>query len=146
MGSEKLFSANGLTPAIRQCGYLTHEIIHVIHGSMQKIQILFPDPLIEALRKLARIEDRPVSEIVRRAVDRDVEQRSGLLQRGSLAASAFPVIDGGKLPVLLPSNSSSAARGKKTAPFTSVHRQQTVHKSIAFHFKDLKCFPKITII
>ena len=58
---------------------------------------------MEALRKLARIEDRPVSEIVRRAVDRDVEQRSGLLQRGSLAASAFPVFDGGKLPVLLPS-------------------------------------------
>ena len=117
---------------------------------------------MEALRKLARIEDRPVSEIVRRAVDRDVEQRSGLLQRGSLAASAFPVFDGGKLPVLLPSypptllpsypptllpsNSSSAARGKKTAPFTSVHRQQTVHKSIAFHFTDLKYVPKITII
>jgi hypothetical protein len=99
MGSEKLFSANGLTPAIRQCGYLTQEIIHAIHGSMQKIQILFPDPLIEALRKLARIEDRPVSEIVRRAVDRDIEQRSGLLRRGTLAASAFPVFDGGKVLV-----------------------------------------------
>lgn len=70
-----------------------------MHGSMQKIQILFPDPLIEALRKLARIEDRPVSEIVRRAVDRDVEQRSGLLRRGTLAASAFPVFDGGKVLV-----------------------------------------------
>lgn len=66
---------------------------------MQKIQILFSDPLIEALRKLARIEDRPVSEIVRRAVDRDVEQRSGLLRRGTLAASAFPVFDGGKVLV-----------------------------------------------
>jgi hypothetical protein len=49
---------------------------------MQKVQILFPDPLIEALRKLARIEDRPVSEILR---------------RGSLAASTFPVFDGGKV-------------------------------------------------
>ncbi len=66
---------------------------------MQKIQILFPDPLMDALRKLASIEDRPVSEIVRRAVDRDVEQRSGLLQRGPVPASFFPVFDGGKVLV-----------------------------------------------
>lgn len=50
---------------------------------MQKIQILFPDPLMESLRKLARIEDKPVSEIVRRAVDREIEQRSGMFRRGS---------------------------------------------------------------
>jgi hypothetical protein len=36
---------------------------------MQKIQILFPDPVMARLRRLARIQDRPVSEIVRRAVE-----------------------------------------------------------------------------
>ncbi len=66
---------------------------------MQKIQILFPDPLMDALRKLARIEDRPVSEIVRRAVDRDLAQRSGLLQRSSSTPPAFPTFDGGKVLV-----------------------------------------------
>lgn len=50
-----------------------------MQGSMQKLQILFPDQQMDALRRLARIEDRPVSELVRRAVDRDLEQRSALL-------------------------------------------------------------------
>lgn len=36
---------------------------------MQKIQILFPDPVMLRLRRLAKIQDRPVSEIVRRAVE-----------------------------------------------------------------------------
>jgi len=67
--------------------------------SMQKIQILFPDPLMEMLRKLARTEDRPVSEIVRRAVDRDIEQRAGLLQRPRASTPAFPTFDGGKVRV-----------------------------------------------
>jgi len=64
---------------------------------MQKIQILFPDPQMEALRRLARIEDRPVSEIVRRAVERDMELRSGLLHRTDSAAPGFPTFDGGKV-------------------------------------------------
>jgi predicted transcriptional regulator len=37
---------------------------------MQKIQILFPDPLMERVRKLAERVDLPVSEIVRRATER----------------------------------------------------------------------------
>ena len=41
---------------------------------MQKIQILFPDPVMERLRAVARAQDRPVSELVRRAVDRMLEQ------------------------------------------------------------------------
>lgn len=41
---------------------------------MQKIQILFPDPVMERLRAVARRQDRPVSELVRRAVDRLLEQ------------------------------------------------------------------------
>jgi len=44
-------------------------VIHVIRGYMQKIQILFPDPVMMRLRRLARLQDRPVSEIIRRAVE-----------------------------------------------------------------------------
>ena len=36
---------------------------------MQKIQILFPDPTMAQLRRLARLQDRSVSEIIRRAVE-----------------------------------------------------------------------------
>jgi Ribbon-helix-helix protein, copG family len=36
---------------------------------MRKIQILFPDPVMARLRRIARSQDRPVSEIVRRAVE-----------------------------------------------------------------------------
>lgn len=66
---------------------------------MQKIQILFPDPLMKALRELARIEDRRVSEIVRRAVGRDLAQRAGSLHREASALSAFPTFDGGEVLV-----------------------------------------------
>ena len=41
---------------------------------MQKIQILFPDPQMQRLREAARREDRPVSEIVRRAVEAWLER------------------------------------------------------------------------
>ncbi len=70
-----------------------------MHGSMQKMQILFPDPLMKALRKLSQIEDRPVSELVRRAVDRDLEQRAGILKRneGKAAPPAFPTFNGGRI-------------------------------------------------
>lgn len=70
-----------------------------MQGSMQKLQILFPDPQMDALRRLARIEDRPVSELVRRAVDRDLEQRSALLRRTSDTTPGFPTFDGGRVLV-----------------------------------------------
>ncbi len=34
---------------------------------MKKIQILYPDPQMEALRRVARELDRPISEIIREA-------------------------------------------------------------------------------
>jgi hypothetical protein len=43
---------------------------------MQKIQILFPDPIMARLRRLARIQARLVSEIVRRAVEETVAKSS----------------------------------------------------------------------
>ena len=66
---------------------------------MQKMQILFPEPQMKRLRDLARIEDRPVSEIVRRAVDRDLEQRAGLLRRKAKKPPVFPTFDGGPIQV-----------------------------------------------
>jgi len=64
---------------------------------MQKIQILFPDPVMKSLRRLAEVEDRPVSEIVRRAVDRELEQRTGLLAREKETPPVFPTFDGGRV-------------------------------------------------
>ncbi|MCC5843983.1 MAG: ribbon-helix-helix protein, CopG family [Verrucomicrobia bacterium] len=36
---------------------------------MQKIQVLFPDPLMRQLRQTAAREDLPVSEVIRRATE-----------------------------------------------------------------------------
>ncbi len=59
---------------------------------MQKIQILFPDPVMERLRAIARHQDRPVSELVRRAVDRMLEQSAAL---PPAEPKRFPTFRGG---------------------------------------------------
>ena len=59
---------------------------------MQKIQILFPDPVMERLRAVARQQDRPVSELVRRAVDRLLEQVPALPPK---QPARFPTFRGG---------------------------------------------------
>lgn len=59
---------------------------------MQKIQILFPDPVMERLRAAARQQDRPVSELVRRAVDRLLEQMPTLAPK---QPARFPTFRGG---------------------------------------------------
>jgi hypothetical protein len=59
---------------------------------MQKIQVLFPDPVMERLRALARHQDRPVSDLVRRAVDRLLEQHSVLPPK---QPARFPTFHGG---------------------------------------------------
>lgn len=59
---------------------------------MQKIQILFPDPVMERLRAVARQQDRPVSELVRRAVDRLLEQVPVLPPK---QPARFPTFRGG---------------------------------------------------
>lgn len=43
--------------------------IHAYNGYMQKMQILFPEPQMARLRRIAAAMDRPVSELVRSAVD-----------------------------------------------------------------------------
>ena len=59
---------------------------------MQKIQILFPDPVMERRRAVARQQDRPVSELVRRAVDRLLEQVPALPPK---QPARFPTFHGG---------------------------------------------------
>ncbi len=58
---------------------------------MQKLQILFPEPVLNRLRELSEELDRPVSELVRRAVDRMIEQ----LPESPCAIKEFPVFRGG---------------------------------------------------
>jgi hypothetical protein len=63
---------------------------------MQKIQILFPDPVMARLRAVAREQDRPVSELVRRAVDRLLEQ---MPPAPAPRPASFPTFRGGGLLV-----------------------------------------------
>jgi len=58
---------------------------------MQKIQILFPDPVMRKLKEFAATEDRPISEIVRRAVERVLQQSP--LPSGP--GKKFPTFHGG---------------------------------------------------
>ncbi len=62
---------------------------------MEKMQILFPEPQLSRLRQLARAEDRPVSELIRSAVD------FWLARRGEIpvekAAEAPPVYGCGEI-------------------------------------------------
>ena len=58
---------------------------------MQKIQILFPEPVLARLRGLAEAEDRPVSEIVRRAVERLIQQTPPVQK----SKRTFPTFRGG---------------------------------------------------
>jgi len=61
---------------------------------MKKIQILFPDPQMERLRRAARVEDRPISEIVRRATEEYLDKlpRSPVQNSETL----IPTFDGGR--------------------------------------------------
>ena len=43
---------------------------------MEKMQILFPKPQLDRLRRLAGARDRPVSELVRAAVDAWLERQA----------------------------------------------------------------------
>ncbi len=58
---------------------------------MQKMQILFPEPVFRRLRELSAVQDRPVSELVRRAVDRMLEQ----VPETAAGPREFPVFHGG---------------------------------------------------
>lgn len=70
---------------------------------MEKMQILFPEPQLARLRHAARVLDRPVSELVREAVDAWLEvhtpappsapERPPLYGSGEISASAATMRD-----------------------------------------------------
>ncbi len=64
---------------------------------MQKIQILFPEPQLRRLRELARKEDRPVSEVVRKAVDAWLEKKEPMT--GPHRKKRIPTFHGGRIKV-----------------------------------------------
>lgn len=61
---------------------------------MQKIQILFPEPQAQRLREAATREDRPISDIVRRATEIYLDR----LAPGGVGTQQqqIPVFDGGE--------------------------------------------------
>lgn len=63
---------------------------------MQKIQILFPEPLMRRVRELAELEDRPLSEVIRRAVERFAEQ-SPVVGRLDAGPRKLPTFKGGRM-------------------------------------------------
>jgi metal-responsive CopG/Arc/MetJ family transcriptional regulator len=62
---------------------------------MQKMQILFPDPLMGKLRAVAAEEDRPVSELIRRAVEKFLEMKPAKMR----PSKELPTFRGGKILV-----------------------------------------------
>ncbi len=62
---------------------------------MQKIQILFPNPLMGRVRAVAEEEDRPVSEIIRRAVETFLEMQP----QKPIRRPPLPTFRGGKILV-----------------------------------------------
>ena len=62
---------------------------------MQKLQILFPEPVLARLREMARHADRPVGELVRRAVD-DFLQKTPYPQT-KIPSRKLPTFKGGKM-------------------------------------------------
>ena len=62
---------------------------------MQKMQILFPEPLLQRLRGVAEDEDRPASEVVRRAVEKFLEMRPDKQK----AVRRLPTFHGGEILV-----------------------------------------------
>ena len=58
---------------------------------MQKLQILFPDPLMRKMRRVAGQVDLPVSEVVRRATEHWLER----FPEETRAAKSVPLVDAG---------------------------------------------------
>lgn len=65
---------------------------------MEKTQILFPGPMLKKLRTLSAEEGQPVSELVRRAVERYLSQVS-MLAIPREKRRKFPTFDGGEILV-----------------------------------------------
>ncbi len=79
---------------------------------MEKIQILFPEPQMRRLRELAEREDRPISEIVRRATEAWLDRAPAGRARGP---ASLPTFRGGAIGVAS-EGLREAAYGDRLAP------------------------------
>jgi len=61
---------------------------------MRKVQVLFPDPQLRRLREVAKREDRPLSEIIRRAAETYLDMLPA--DPDERRAVRVPVFDGGQ--------------------------------------------------
>lgn len=59
---------------------------------MQKLQILFPDPLMRKMRRVADQVDLPVSEVIRRATEQWLER----FPEETKATKHVPLVNAGK--------------------------------------------------
>jgi hypothetical protein len=75
--------------------------IHAYTGYMEKLQILFSEPQLRRLRSLARRQDRPVSELVRGAVDlwldRHADETEAVSEKASIHHCGSILADGADL-------------------------------------------------
>ena len=62
---------------------------------MQKIQVLLPEPTLRDLREIAAAEDRPLSEVVRRAAEQMVRTYPAIRRKPSRVA--LRTFDGGAI-------------------------------------------------
>jgi hypothetical protein len=85
--------------------------IHVYDASMRKIQVLFPEPQLHQLREVARREDRPVSEIIRRATDEYLARLPPARAAGR--SGTVPVFNGGRT-LIGPEHFRDLAYGDRT--------------------------------
>ena len=87
--------------------------IHAYDGYMRKLQILFPEPQLRRLREIARRDDRPVSEVVRTAVQAWLDK---VAPPGVVPAKPeVPVFHGGKITAK-PGSLRDAAYADRTGP------------------------------
>jgi hypothetical protein len=68
---------------------------HAKHGAMQKIQVLLPGPILRDLREIAAAEDRPLSEVVRRAAEQMVKTYPAHRRAAAAPAAKVRTFDGG---------------------------------------------------
>ena len=64
---------------------------------MKKIQVLLPEPVLERLKTISEVEDRPVSEIVRRCVEFWLDRLPPTEK--CKKKKRFPYFDGGKVRI-----------------------------------------------
>lgn len=64
---------------------------------MKKIQVLFPEPVLERLKMISKADDRPLSEIVRRCVEFWLDRLPPPEKRKK--NKRFPYFDGGEVRV-----------------------------------------------